>query len=79
MTLDIPPRRRGIYLLPNLFTTGGLFGGFSPSSPPRRAVRQTACVAIFISAILDGIDGRVAPDQYQQRIRRAGPTRSPTW
>ena len=59
-TPDTPPRRRGIYLLPNLFTTGGLFGGFFAIIAASQGRYEAACVAIFISAILDGIDGRVA-------------------
>jgi CDP-diacylglycerol---serine O-phosphatidyltransferase len=53
-------RRRGIYLLPNLFTTGGLFGGFFAIIAASQGRFEAACVAIFIAAILDGIDGRVA-------------------
>jgi CDP-diacylglycerol--serine O-phosphatidyltransferase len=55
-----PPRSRGIYLLPNLFTTGGLFGGFFAIIAASQGRFSAACVAIFIAAILDGIDGRVA-------------------
>jgi CDP-diacylglycerol--serine O-phosphatidyltransferase len=54
------PRGRGIYLLPNLFTTGGLFGGFFAIIAATQGRFEQACVAIFVSAILDGIDGRVA-------------------
>src|SRR5512141_94958 len=54
------PRRRGIYLLPNLFTTGGLFGGFFAIIAASQGRFEAACIAIFIAAILDGIDGRVA-------------------
>jgi CDP-diacylglycerol--serine O-phosphatidyltransferase len=54
------PRGRGIYLLPNLFTTGGLFGGFFAIIAASQGRIEAACVAIFIAAILDGIDGRVA-------------------
>ena len=43
-TIPAKPRARGIYLLPNLFTSGGLFAGFFA----------------IIAAILDGVDGRVA-------------------
>jgi CDP-diacylglycerol--serine O-phosphatidyltransferase len=60
---DLPtpaPRSRGIYLLPNLFTTGGLFGGFFAIIAASQGRFSAACVAIFIAAILDGIDGRVA-------------------
>ena len=59
-TPDIPPRPRGIYLLPNLFTTGGLFGGFFAIIAASQGRFEAACVAIFIAAILDGLDGRVA-------------------
>lgn len=55
-----PPRGRGIYLLPNLFTTGGLFAGFFAIIAASQGRFSTACVAIFVAAILDGIDGRVA-------------------
>lgn len=54
------PRGRGIYLLPNLFTTGGLFGGFFAIIAASQGRFSAACIAIFVAAILDGIDGRVA-------------------
>jgi len=54
------PRSRGIYLLPNLFTTGGLFAGFFAVIAASQGRFEPACLAIFIAAILDGIDGRVA-------------------
>lgn len=54
------PRARGIYLLPNLFTTGGLFGGFFAIIAASQGRIEAACVAIFVAAILDGLDGRVA-------------------
>ncbi len=60
---DVPtqrPRSRGIYLLPNLFTTGGLFGGFFAIIAASQGRFEAACVAIFIASVLDGIDGRVA-------------------
>ena len=53
-------RSRGIYLLPNLFTTGGLFAGFFAIIAASQGRFGPACVAIFVAAILDGIDGRVA-------------------
>ena len=56
-----PPRRgRGIYLLPNLFTTGGLFAGFFAIIAASQGRVEAACIAIFVAAILDGLDGRVA-------------------
>lgn len=54
------PRGRGIYLLPNLFTTGGLFSGFFAIIAASQGRFEAACVAIFVAAILDGLDGRVA-------------------
>ncbi|MBE0437986.1 MAG: CDP-diacylglycerol--serine O-phosphatidyltransferase [Methylomicrobium sp.] len=54
------PRRRGIYLLPNLFTTGALFAGFYAITSAMGGRYETAAVAIFAAMILDGLDGRVA-------------------
>ena len=54
------PRGRGIYLLPNLLTTGGLFGGFFAIIAASQGRFETACIAIFVAAVLDGLDGRVA-------------------
>lgn len=53
-------RRRGIYLLPNLFTTAALFGGFYGIVAAMNDRFEQAAVAIFIAMILDGLDGRVA-------------------
>ena len=58
---DAPQRRgRGIYLLPNLLTTGGLFGGFFAIIAASQGRYEAACVAIFVAGIMDGVDGRVA-------------------
>ena len=54
------PRPRAIYLLPNLFTTGGMFAGFFAIIAASQGRFEAACVAIFIAAVLDGVDGRVA-------------------
>lgn len=54
------PRARGIYLLPNLFTTGGLFAGFFAIIAASQQRIEPACIAIFVAAVLDGLDGRVA-------------------
>lgn len=61
-TSPTPPRppSRAIYLLPNLFTTGGLFAGFYAIISASQEQFAHACVAIFIAALLDGLDGRVA-------------------
>jgi CDP-diacylglycerol--serine O-phosphatidyltransferase len=53
-------RRRGIYLLPNLFTTGALFSGFYAITSAINGHFETAVIAIFVAMILDGLDGRVA-------------------
>ncbi len=53
-------RRRGIYLLPNLFTTGALFAGFYAITSAMGGRFETAVVALFVAMILDGLDGRVA-------------------
>jgi CDP-diacylglycerol--serine O-phosphatidyltransferase len=54
------PRRRGIYLLPNLFTTGAMFSGFYAITSAMGGRFETAVIAIFVAMILDGLDGRVA-------------------
>ena len=61
-TVETPakPTRRGIYLLPNLFTTGALFAGFFAIVQGMNGRFEMAAVAIFIAMVLDGLDGRVA-------------------
>lgn len=58
----IPPRKphRGIYLLPNLFTTGAMFAGFYAIVAAINASYTEAAIAVFVAALLDGMDGRVA-------------------
>lgn len=51
---------RGIYLLPNLFTTAALFGGFYAIVQAMNGNFEQSAVAIFIAMVLDGLDGRVA-------------------
>ncbi|MGB1800507.1 MAG: CDP-diacylglycerol--serine O-phosphatidyltransferase [Gammaproteobacteria bacterium] len=53
-------RRRGIYLLPNLFTTGALFAGFYSIIASMNHQFESAAIAIFVAMILDGMDGRIA-------------------
>jgi CDP-diacylglycerol--serine O-phosphatidyltransferase len=62
MTSEAPElrRARGLYLLPNLFTTAALFCGFYAIIAALRGRFESAAVAIFIAMILDGLDGRVA-------------------
>lgn len=54
------PRHRGIYLLPNLFTTGAMFAGFYAIVVSIGGRFTDAAIAVFVAALLDGIDGRVA-------------------
>ncbi len=54
------PTLKGIYLLPNLFTTAGLFAGFYGIIAAMSNQFEAAAVAIFVAMIMDGIDGRVA-------------------
>ena len=53
-------RRRGVYLLPNLFTTAALFCGFYAIVSGMNGQFNQASIAIFVAMILDGLDGRVA-------------------
>lgn len=53
-------RRRGIYLLPNLFTTAALFAGFYAIVAATKGQFETAAIAIYVAMLLDGLDGRVA-------------------
>ena len=54
------PRNRGIYLLPNLFTTAVLFAGFYAILAAASGNFENACIAVFVAGLFDGIDGRVA-------------------
>ena len=51
---------RGIYLLPNLLTTGALFSGFYSIVAAMNQHFDSAAIAIFVAIILDGMDGRIA-------------------
>lgn len=53
-------RRKGIYLLPNLFTVGALFTGFYAIVAASKGHFAEAAIAIFIAILLDGLDGRIA-------------------
>ena len=53
-------RQRGIYLLPNLFTTAALFAGFYAIVAALKGHFDVAAIAIFVAMIADGLDGRVA-------------------
>lgn len=53
-------RGRGIYLLPNLFTSAALFAGFFAIVQAMNNHFEQSAIAIFIAMVLDGLDGRVA-------------------
>jgi CDP-diacylglycerol---serine O-phosphatidyltransferase len=53
-------RRRGIYILPNLFTTAALFAGFFAIVQAMNGRYEVSAVAIFLAMVFDGLDGRVA-------------------
>lgn len=59
-TTNKKQRLKGIYLLPNLFTTAALFSGFYAVISAMNGHFSAAATAIFIAMILDGLDGRVA-------------------
>jgi CDP-diacylglycerol--serine O-phosphatidyltransferase len=58
--LNAEMRRRGIYLLPNLFTTASLFAGFYAIVMAMNQRFEQAAIGIFVAMVLDGLDGRVA-------------------
>jgi CDP-diacylglycerol--serine O-phosphatidyltransferase len=53
-------RRKGIYILPNLFTSACLFGGFYAIIAAINGRFEAAAIAILISSIFDALDGRIA-------------------
>ncbi|MGH8538945.1 MAG: CDP-diacylglycerol--serine O-phosphatidyltransferase [Stenotrophobium sp.] len=56
----VSKRRKGVYLLPNLFTTGTLFGGFYAIIAGMGGFYSLAAIAIFIAMICDSLDGLIA-------------------
>jgi len=57
---ELQPRRRGVYWLPNLLTTGALFAGFYAIVAAIDWKFEYAGIAVFVAMIFDGLDGRVA-------------------
>ena len=64
------PRHPGIYLLPNLFTTAAMLAGYFAIISAFSGRYTQGAVAVFIAALLDGIDGRVARMTNTQRRAR---------
>lgn len=60
MEEDKKKQHKGIYLLPNLLTTAGLFAGFYSIVASMHGRFEPAAIAIFIAIVTDGLDGRVA-------------------
>lgn len=54
------PLHRGVYLLPNLLTTCGLFAGFYAIIATIAGEYQTAALCILVAHVFDGLDGRIA-------------------
>ena len=53
-------RRKGIYILPNLFTLAALFGGFYAIVMAMNGRFDLAAIGVFCAMVLDSLDGRVA-------------------
>jgi CDP-diacylglycerol--serine O-phosphatidyltransferase len=56
----IPPLRKGVYLVPNLFTTGGLFAGFYSIICTLNHQYRMAAIMILVAQLCDMLDGRIA-------------------
>jgi CDP-diacylglycerol---serine O-phosphatidyltransferase len=55
-----PVRSRGIYLLPNLFTTAGIFLGYLAIVTAMKGHFSSAAIAIIVAMLTDALDGRIA-------------------
>jgi CDP-diacylglycerol---serine O-phosphatidyltransferase len=56
----IPPLRKGVYIVPNLFTTAGLFAGFYSIIATLNHDYRLAAIMILVSQLCDVLDGRIA-------------------
>ena len=68
---DAPPQqprrlRKGIYILPNLFTLAALFGGFYAIVMAMNGRFEQAVIGVFSAMVLDSLDGRVARMTHTQ-------------
>jgi CDP-diacylglycerol--serine O-phosphatidyltransferase len=54
------PKHKSVYILPNLFTTASLFSGFLGILWAADGYYESCAMAIFFSALMDGLDGKVA-------------------
>lgn len=60
MTTEVKKPRKGVYLLPNMITTLSMFLGFLSMVWAGQGRFEAACMAILLSAVMDGLDGKVA-------------------
>ncbi|CAK7021323.1 MAG: hypothetical protein DESF_00880 [Desulfovibrio sp.] len=60
MTTEAKKPRKGVYLLPNMITTLSMFLGFLSMVWAGQGRFEAACMAILLSAVMDGLDGKVA-------------------
>lgn len=58
--IDAKKPAKGIYVLPNLLTTAGLFAGFYAVMQARLGHFEAACLAIYAAMVMDILDGRLA-------------------
>jgi len=58
--MTVKKAKRGVYLLPNVLTTFGLFAGFFAIILATKGHYADAAIAIFVAMLFDGLDGRVA-------------------
>ena len=52
--------KKGIYVLPNLFTTANLFCGFYSAIASMKGMYEIAAITILIAVVLDSLDGKIA-------------------
>lgn len=60
MAPEVKKPRKGVYLLPNMITTLSMFLGFLSMVWATQGRYESACFAILLSAVMDGLDGKVA-------------------
>ena len=72
-------RRKGIYILPNLFTLAALFGGFYAIVMAMNGRFDMAAIGVFCAMVLDSLDGRVARMTNTQSAFGEQMTRCLTW
>ena len=64
--VPVRPRRKGIYVLPNMITLAALFGGFYAIVMAMNGRFENAVIGVFCAMVLDSLDGRVARMTHTQ-------------